>query len=308
MKLVFAGTPQFAAVSLEALLRASHEVTLVLTPPDRPAGRGLKAQPLAVKQLALDRGLPLLQPAALEDPATLNAIAAARPVVVVVAAYGLILPPALLALPPRGCLNVHASLLPRWRGAAPIQRALLAGDSTTGITIMQMDRGLDTGPILLQEAIAIAPGDTAGTLHDKLAMLGARLLVRALAASPAPKPQDGGIATYATRIGRGEAEIDWRNTAAEIERQVRAFDPVPGAQTRHEGRALKIWRARIERGVSAAPGTVCAAESGGIVVACGSDGLRITELQRAGGKRLAAGAFLSGFSLARGARFGSRDG
>jgi methionyl-tRNA formyltransferase len=308
LKLVFAGTPEFAAVSLEALLRASHEVTLVLTRPDQPAGRGLKAQPLAVKQLALDRGLPLLQPAALEDPATLNAIAAARPVVVVVAAYGLILPPALLALPPRGCLNVHASLLPRWRGAAPIQRALLAGDSTTGITIMQMDHGLDTGPILLQEAIAISPDDTAGTLHDKLATLGARLLVRALEASPAPKPQDGGIATYATRIGRGEAEIDWRNTAAEIERQVRAFDPVPGAQTRHEGMALKIWRARIEHGVSAAPGTVCAAESGGIVVACGSDGLLITELQRAGGKRLAARAFLSGFRLARGARFGSRDG
>ena len=308
MKLVFAGTPEFAAVSLEALLRASHEVTLVLTRPDRPAGRGLKAQPLAVKQVALDRGLPLLQPATLEDPATLNAIAAARPVVLVVAAYGLILPPALLALPPRGCLNVHASLLPRWRGAAPIQRALLAGDSTTGTTIMRMDRGLDTGPILLQEAIAIAPGDTAGTLHDKLATLGARLLVRALEASPAPKPQDGSIATYATRIGKGEAEIDWRNTAAAIERQVRAFDPVPGAQTRCEGRALKIWRARIERGVSAAPGTVCEAESGGIVVACGSDGLRITELQRAGGRRLAVRAFLSGFRLARGARFGSRDG
>ncbi|MGH8634069.1 MAG: methionyl-tRNA formyltransferase [Burkholderiales bacterium] len=308
MKLVFAGTPEFAAVSLEGLLRARHEVTLVLTRPDRPAGRGLKPQPSAVKQLALDRDLPLLQPAALVDPATLNAIAAARPAVMVVAAYGLILPPALLALPARGCLNVHASLLPRWRGAAPIQRALLAGDSTTGITIMQMDQGLDTGPIVLQEAIAISSDDTAGTLHDKLAALGARLLLRALEASPAPQPQDGGSATYATRIGRGEAEIDWRNPAAGIERGVRAFDPVPGAHTRHEGVALKIWRARIERGVSAAPGTVCAAQPDGIVVACGSDGLRITELQRAGGKRLAAGAFLSGFRLARGARFGSRDG
>ena len=308
MKLVFAGTPEFAAVSLEALLRARHEVTLVLTRPDRPAGRGLKPQPSAVKQLALGHGLPLLQPPALEDSATLNAIAAAHPAVVVVAAYGLILPLALLALPARGCLNVHASLLPRWRGAAPIQRALLAGDSTTGITIMQMDQGLDTGPIVLQEAVAISPDDTAGTLHDKLAALGARLLLRALEASPAPKPQDGSIATYAMRIGRGEAEIDWRNAAAGIERQVRAFDPVPGAHTRHEGVALKVWRARIERGVSAAPGTVCAAQSDGIVVACGSDGLRITELQRAGGKRLAAGAFLSGFRLARGARFGSRDG
>jgi methionyl-tRNA formyltransferase len=308
LKLVFAGTPEFAAVSLEALLRARHEVALVLTRPDRPAGRGLKPRHLAVKQLALDRGLLLLQPAALDDPATLRAIAAAGPAAWVVAAYGLILPPALLAVPPRGCLNVHASLLPRWRGAAPIQRALLAGDSTTGVTIMQMDPGLDTGPILLQEAVAISPEDTAGTLHDKLAALGARLVVRALETPPAPIPQDGSAATYATRVDRGEAEISWHDTAAEIERRIRAFDPVPGAQTRHEGAVLKIWRADVERGVSAAPGTVCAAEPGGIVVACGSEALRITELQRAGGKRLAARAFLSGFRLARGARFGSRDG
>jgi methionyl-tRNA formyltransferase len=308
VKLVFAGTPEFAAVSLEGLLQAGHEVTLVLTQPDRPAGRGLERQSSAVKQLALDRGLPLLQPAALKDPATLGAIAAARPAAVVVAAYGLMLPPALLALPPRGCLNVHASLLPRWRGAAPLQRALLAGDSTTGITIMQMDQGLDTGPILLQEAIAIASDDTAGTLHDKLALLGARLLVRALEAPSAPRPQDGNVATYAARISKGDAQIDWQRTAAEIERQVRAFDPVPGAQTRHEGVALKIWRARIEHGLSAAPGTVCAAEPGGIVVACGNDGLRITELQRAGGNRLGVRAFLSGFKMVRGARFGSRDG
>jgi len=308
LKLVFAGTPEFAAVSLEGLLQAGHKVALVLTQPDRPAGRGLEPQSSAVKQLALGRGLPLLQPAALKGPATLSAIAAARPEAVVVAAYGLILPPALLALPPRGCLNVHASLLPRWRGAAPIQRALLAGDSTTGITIMQMDQGLDTGPILVQEAIAISPDDTAGTLHDKLAMLGARVLVRALETPPVPRAQDGKVATYAARISKGEAEIDWRKPAVEIERQVRAFDPVPGAQTRHEGVALKVWRARIERGLSAAPGTVCAAEPAGIVVACGSDGLRITELQRAGGKRLAVHAFLSGFRLARGARLGSRDG
>ena len=308
MKLVFAGTPEFAAVSLAGLLQAGHEVALVLTRPDRPAGRGLKPQSSAVKQLALDRGLPLLQPARLEDPATRSAIVAARPSAIVVAAYGLILPPALLSVPPRGCLNVHASLLPHWRGAAPIQRALLAGDSETGITIMQMDPGLDTGPILLQEPIAISADDTAGTLHDKLALLGARLLVRALETPPAPRPQDENAATYAARISTGEAEIDWRRTAAEIERQVRAFDPVPGAQTRHEGVVLKVWSARIEHGVSAAPGTVCAAEPGSIVVACGSDGLRITELQRAGGKRLAVRAFLSGFRLVRGARFGSRDG
>jgi methionyl-tRNA formyltransferase len=307
LKLVFAGTPEFAAVSLAALLRAGHEVALVLTRPDRPAGRGLKPQPSAVKQLALERGLLLLQPATLGDAAALAAIAAARPAVVVVAAYGLILPPALLALPPRGCLNVHASLLPRWRGAAPIQRALLAGDRTTGITIMKMDEGLDTGAILLQEAIAIAPDDTAGSLHDKLAELGARLLVRALEAWPAPVPQDGNAATYAARIGRGEAEIDWRKPAEEIERRIRAFNPAPGAWTRHEGVALKVWRAGIERGVDAAPGTVCVAEPAGIVVACGSEGLRIIELQRAGGKRLTAGAFLSGSRLASGARFGSLD-
>lgn len=307
MKVVFAGTPEFAAISLEALLRAGHEVALVLTRPDRPAGRGLKPQPSAVKQLALERGLALLQPATLDDAATRAAIAAARPAALVVAAYGLILPPALLALPPRGCLNVHASLLPRWRGAAPIQRALLAGDTVTGITIMKMDEGLDTGAILLQEAIAIAPEDTAGSLHDKLAALGARLLVRALEASPTPIAQDGNAATYAARIGRGEAEIDWRKPAEEIERRIRAFNPAPGAWTRHEGVALKIWRAGVEHGVHAAPGSVCAAEPGGIVVACGAEGLRIIELQRAGGRRLTAGAFLSGFRLASGARFGSLD-
>jgi methionyl-tRNA formyltransferase len=307
LKLVFAGTPEFAAVSLEALLRARHDVALVLTRPDRPAGRGLKPQSSAVKRLALERGLPLLQPSTLGDAATLAAVAAARPAALVVAAYGLILPPALLALPPLGCLNVHASLLPRWRGAAPIQRALLAGDKTTGITIMKMDEGLDTGAILLQDATAIAPDDTAGSLHDKLAALGARLIVRALEISPAPVAQDGNSATYAARIGRGEAEIDWRKPAEEIERSIRAFNPAPGAWTRHEGVELKIWRAGIEHGVHAAPGTVCAAEPAGIVVACGSAGLRIMELQRAGGKRLTAGAFLSGFRLASGARFESLD-
>jgi methionyl-tRNA formyltransferase len=308
LKLAFAGTPEFAAVSLEALVRARHEVALVLTQPDRPAGRGLKPQPSAVKQLALERGLPLLQPSKLADPATLSAVADARPEAIVVAAYGLILPAALLAVPPRGCLNVHASLLPRWRGAAPIQRALLAGDSTTGITIMQMDEGLDTGPILLQEAIAITPDDTAGSLHDKLAALGARLLLRALDAPATPVAQDANAATYAARIARSEADIEWREPAAAIERRVRAFNPVPGAQTRHTGAVLKIWRAGLEHGIHAAPGTVCAAGPAGIVVACGTDALRITELQRAGGKRLAAGAFLAGYKLASGARFESRDG
>ena len=308
MKLVFAGTPEFAAVSLEALLAARHEVTLVLTQPDRPAGRGLKSQPSEVKRLALRRGLGILQPATLKDPAAQAVLAQARPEAIVVVAYGLLLPPAVLALPDRGCINVHASLLPRWRGAAPIQRALLAGDDETGITIMQMDAGLDTGAILLQKALAIAPGDTTGTLHDRLGALGAKLLLQVLASHPAPHPQDSAGATYAARIGKEEAGIDWAKPAAEIERQVRAFDPAPGAQTRCDGATLKIWRARVERGEAGAAGTVRDAGAAGIVVACGRDALRITELQRAGGKRLPVQAFLSGFKLAPGARFGNAGG
>lgn len=308
MKLVFAGTPEFAAVSLRALLAARHEVTLVLTQPDRPAGRGLKSQPSVVKRLAVEHRLDTLQPATLKDPAAQGAVAQARPEAIVVAAYGLMLPPAVLALPARGCINVHASLLPRWRGAAPIQRALLAGDASTGITIMQMDAGLDTGPILLQEALAISHSDTSGTLHEKLGALGAKLLIQALASNPAPRPQDAAAATYAARIAKEEATIDWRKPAAEIERLVRAFDPAPGAQTRCDGVTLKIWRARVEPGAAGAAGTVSAAGADGIVVACGRDALRITELQRAGGKRLPAQAFLSGFKLAPGARLGAVDG
>jgi methionyl-tRNA formyltransferase len=308
MKLVFAGTPEFAAVSLDALLAARHEVTLVLTQPDRPAGRGLKSQPSEVKRLAQRRGLAILQPATLKDPAAQAAVAQARPEAIVVAAYGLLLPPVLLALPGRGCINVHASLLPRWRGAAPIQRALLAGDDETGITIMQMDAGLDTGAILLQKALAISPSDTTGTLHDRLGALGAKLLLQALASNPAPRPQDSAAATYAARIGKDEAGIDWARPAAEIERQVRAFDPVPGAQTRCDGVTLKIWRARVEPGAAGAAGTVRDTGPGGIVVACGRGALRITELQRAGGKRLPAQAFLSGFKLAPGARLGTTGG
>jgi methionyl-tRNA formyltransferase len=307
MKLVFAGTPEFAAAALAALLDAGHEIGLVLTQPDRPAGRGLKVQPSAVKVLAQARGLRILQPAAL-DGAVQAAVSEVQPAAMIVAAYGLIVPPALLQLPPRGCLNVHASLLPRWRGAAPIQRAILAGDARTGITIMQMDAGLDTGPILLQEELSIAADETAGTLHDRLAALGAGLIVRALATRPEPQPQDESRATYARKLRREEADIDWRRPAGEIERQVRAFDPVPGAQTHLGGSAVKIRRARVEPGVTGVPGTVRACEPSGIVVACGRDGLRVTELQRAGGKRLAAGEFLAGFRVAVGAQFGAGNG
>jgi methionyl-tRNA formyltransferase len=308
MKLVFAGTPEFAAVSLAALLAARHEVTLVLTQPDRPAGRGLRPQPSAVKRLALEHGLTVAQPATLKDPAVAQPLAAAGPQVMVVAAYGLILPPALLAIPARGCVNVHASLLPRWRGAAPIHRALLAGDSETGVTIMQMDAGLDTGAMLLQRAIPIRAADTTGTLHDKLAALGAELLIEALAANPAPRAQDAATATYAPRIDKREAEIDWTRPAAEIGRQVRAFDPAPGAQTRLDGTTLKIWRAQVEPVGAGVPGTVSATGSDGIVIACGAQALRITELQRAGGKRLPAQAFLAGHRIERGARLGAGDG
>ena len=308
MNLVFAGTPEFAATSLRALLAAGHEVALVLTQPDRPAGRGLKPQRSAVKRLAEQRGLKVMQPPTLKGADVLAAITAAAPEAIVVAAYGLLLPRALLELPPGGCLNVHASLLPRWRGAAPIQRALLAGDPVTGITIMQMNEGLDTGPIVLQEAIPIAPDDTAGTLHDKLAQLGAELIVRVLASAPVPHPQDGSGATYAARIGKHEAEIDWRRPAVEIERQVRAFNPLPGAQTRLDGTVLKIWRAYAKAGASGEPGTIRTADARGVVVACGSGALRITELQRAGGKRLPAQAFLSGGSLEPGMRLGAGDG
>jgi methionyl-tRNA formyltransferase len=224
----------------------------------------------------------------------------------VVAAYGLLLPAPLLALPAHGCINVHASLLPRWRGAAPIQRALLAGDVETGVTIMQMDEGLDTGAMLLQRSVPVAPQDTGGTLHDKLATLGAQLLVEALATRPAPRAQDAAAATYAPRITKGDAEINWAISAAAIERQIRAFDPVPGAQTTLAGDPLKIWRARVVPVTGAAPGTVCAAGPEGIVVACGNEGLCITELQRAGGKRLAVQPFLSGFRLASGTRLGGR--
>ena len=304
MKLIFAGTPAFAVPALEGLLAAGHEVVLVLTQPDRPAGRGLQPQPSAVKQFALARGLSLAQPANLKDPQLQQQLRKLQAEAMTVAAYGLIVPPTVLAIPRRGCINIHASLLPRWRGAAPIQRALLAGDSATGITIMQMDQGLDTDAILLQEKIAIDAADTAQTLHDKLAALGARLVVRALAENPAPRPQDDASATYADKIRKQEAMIDWKQPAQFIARQVRAFNPTPGAATACGDVALKIWRAHAVAG-AAVPGEVIAADVAGIVVACGGGALNITELQKAGGKRLPPAAFLAGFALARGARLGA---
>jgi methionyl-tRNA formyltransferase len=280
-------------------------VPLVLTQPDRPAGRGMRSAPGAVKRLALARGLEVFQPETLRDARSLARIAAARPDALAVAAYGLILPPAALDAAPHGAINIHASLLPRWRGAAPIQRALMAGDRETGITIMRMDAGLDTGPMLAQERVPIACEDDAQTLHDRLAALGARMIVVALSnlaagrEHAAPQPESG--ATYARKITKIDTQIDWQGDAGGIERLVRALRPHPGAVTRWRGEALKIWAARCEP-VPGAPGTVLQAGNDGIVVACGKGSLRALELQRAGGRRLAVGEFLRGCLIAVGER------
>ncbi|MBI2308330.1 MAG: methionyl-tRNA formyltransferase [Rhodocyclales bacterium] len=305
MKLIFAGTPEFAAAALAALVDAGHEVALVLTQPDRPAGRGMALQASPVKQLALARGLPVFQPTTLKDPAAQETLAAVAAEAMVVAAYGLILPQAVLDLPRFGCLNIHASLLPRWRGAAPIQRALLAGDAETGVCIMQMEAGLDTGPVLLAEATPIAAADTAATLHDRLAAIGARLIVDALARLPLPaKPQPAAGVTYAAKIDKAESAIDWTQPAAVIDRHIRAFNPFPGAHSTLAGVPVKVWRAVPTAGAGA-PGEVLAANREGIVVACGDGALCIVELQKAGGKRLPAAQFLAGHALAAGGRFGA---
>lgn len=302
MRLIFAGTPEFAARALAALLHAGHELALVLTQPDRPAGRGLRLAPSAVKALALNHGLDVFQPVSLKDEATQARLKALDADAMVVAAYGLILPEAVLAIPRLGAINIHASLLPRWRGAAPIQRAILAGDAQTGISIMQMDRGLDTGPVLAAKALAIGADDDSAILHDKLAETGARLIVTTLGQLErsqivAQVQPDG--ATYAAKITKQEAEIDWREGAPVIARKVRAFNPVPGASSMIGGVAIKIWRAGASD-AAGSPGTVLAVGPQGIVVACGAGALIVHELQRSGGKKLAAAQFLAGFPIAVG--------
>ncbi len=315
MRVIFAGTPEFARVALERLHAARFEIPLVLTQPDRPAGRGMKLQPSPVKQFAQAHGIEVAQPRSLrldgkypEDAAAAKlAIEAAHADVMVVAAYGLILPQWVLEAPRRGCLNIHASLLPRWRGAAPIHRAIEAGDRETGVTIMQMDAGLDTGDMLLTERLPISPEDTTGTLHDKLATLGGRLIVEALELAacggfhPVRQPAEG--VTYAHKIEKAEASIDWTQPALAIERRIRAFDPFPGAVARVRGEAVKVWRAAVmHEPAAAAPGTVVALDGRGIEVACGEGRLQVLELQRAGGKRLPAAEFLRGFPLEVGER------
>jgi methionyl-tRNA formyltransferase len=314
MKIIFAGTPEFARVALERLLAAGFEVPLVLSQPDRPAGRGMKLQASPVKQCALAHGLAVAQPRSLrldgkypEDAAAARqAIEAANADAMVVAAYGLILPQWVLDAPRLGCFNIHASLLPRWRGAAPIHRAIEAGDQHTGVTIMQMDAGLDTGDMLLVERLPIAADDSTGSLHDRLAALGGRLMVEALELAacgglrPVPQPADG--VTYAHKIEKAEAAINWALPAATIERRVRAFNPFPGAGTALAGEAIKVWRAHAEpdNPVAANAGQVLSADPHGIRVATGDGVLVLDELQRAGGKRLPAADFLRGFALTPG--------
>lgn len=284
------------------MLDAGHQIALVLTQPDRPAGRGLKPQASAVKQLALARGLRIEQPSSLKDAVTEHELAQIQADVMVVVAYGLLLPEKILTLPRSGCLNIHASLLPRWRGAAPIQRALLAGDRETGVSIMQMDQGLDTGPVLLDQPVRIEDDDTSQTLHDKLAAVGAQLIVRALLEQPQPVKQDDARATYAAKITKAEARINWERPAREIDRMVRAFNPVPGAQASWNGQLLKIWRAKASDADAALPGTVLKADAEGILVAAGNGALRLLELQRAGGKRHGVKEFLAGMPIPAGSR------
>ncbi|HEX4884775.1 MAG TPA: methionyl-tRNA formyltransferase [Casimicrobiaceae bacterium] len=310
MRVGFAGTPVFAVSALAAIADAGFTIPLVLTRPDKPKGRGLKTEPSPVKAEALRRGLPVIQPATLRTQEGRAAALAVPLDVLVVAAYGLILPPEVLAWPRLGCINIHASRLPRWRGAAPIQRALLAGDPATGVSIMQMDEGLDTGPVIALADVPIEPRETGGSLHDRLADAGAALVVEVLrrierggTIEAAPQPEDGAV--YAKRIDRDDARIDWTRDAEAIDRQVRAFDPVPGAFTTLDGAPLKVWKAAPAAATAQAlPGTVLDASSRGIVVACGRGLLIIEELQPASGRRMTAAAFVAGRGVAAGIRLG----
>ena len=300
-RIIFAGTPDFALASLEALVAAGHIPCAVLTQPDRPAGRGKQLTASPVKTFASEQGLPVLQPATLRDEEQVAALADLEPDVMIVAAYGLILPQPVLDVPRAGCLNVHASLLPRWRGAAPIQAAILAGDEQTGVCLMQMEAGLDTGPVFACEPVAIGERETAGELHDRLAAAGGGLLVThldaILAGSLEAKPQDDALATYAPKIRPADAQLDWQQDAAELERMVRAYSPVPGAWFMAGDERTKCWQARQVDG-DAAPGTVLAAGPGGIVVACGQGALSLERLQRPGKRAVSAGEYAAQVELA----------
>ncbi|WP_454824411.1 methionyl-tRNA formyltransferase [Paraburkholderia xenovorans] len=318
LRVIFAGTPEFAAAALAAIHGAGFPVPLVLTQPDRPAGRGMKLQASPVKRYAQEHGLAVAQPPSLrragkypeQAAAAIGQLRATPHDVMVVAAYGLILPQEVLDIPPLGCINIHASLLPRWRGAAPIHRAIEAGDAETGITLMQMDVGLDTGAMISETRTAISGDDTTATLHDRLAQDGAKLIVEALVElertgrlAATPQPAEG--VTYAEKIGKHEAALDWRRPAAVLARQVRAFDPFPGGVgTLEDGTSIKIWAAiPADAKAGGAPGTIAEVTPEGVVVACGEGALRLTQLQKPGGKRLPVREFLAGSTLAVGQRF-----
>jgi methionyl-tRNA formyltransferase len=318
MRIIFAGTPEFAATALRGLQQHGLDIALVLTQPDRPAGRGMKPLASPVKQLAQHFAIPVLQPVTLKDPQIQAQLAAVNADIMVVVAYGLILPQAVLQIPALGAINIHASLLPRWRGAAPIQRAILAGDSESGICIMQMEAGLDTGPILLSQAVAITADDTAGSLHNRLATLGSEMIVellgglskqkpteRAVALHIAARPQpDQGI-TYAAKILKSEAMIDWQAGNDAVLRQIRAFNPAPGAYAILQGEPVKLWlaQAAAQSPTSKFPATVLQCSDDGIEVATGDGSILLTQLQRPGGKRLNAAEFLRGKSIAPGMSF-----
>ena len=308
MRVIFAGTPEFARSALAALHAAGHEIVGVFTQPDRPAGRGMKLQASAVKQFALAHNLPVVQPHSLkldgkypEEAAAAQAfIAQAQADVMVVAAYGLILPQWVLDAPKHGCLNIHASLLPRWRGAAPIHRAIEAGDAQTGVTIMQMDAGLDTGDMLLEETLPILIQDTTASLHDKLATMGAALIVKALTQvgqfKPVRQPSEG--VTYAHKIEKAEAAIDWTLSAQQLSQRIRAFDPFPGMTAQMAGEMVKVWQAHVlanARASTAKPGTLLAIDESGLQVACGAGVLCLTQLQKPGGKRQPVADFVRHF-------------
>lgn len=311
MKIIFAGTPVFAATALEALIEAGHDIVLILTQPDRPAGRGMKTIANAVKSLAQQHEIAVLQPLTLKTPEMPEQLRLLNADVMVVAAYGMILPEAILKVPRLGCLNIHASLLPRWRGAAPIQRAILAGDAETGITIMQMDEGLDTGAMLLKRNVTIFPDDTTQSLHDKLCLSGAQGIVDALVlleqGKLIPVIQNEEETCYAPKIKKTEAEIDWQQSAEQISRVVRAFNPNPGAYTHFHGDMLKIWQARVIPDHSGNSGEIVRVGQNGIVVACGSGALQIEIIQKPGGRKLSAADFLAGYVIRVGEYFGGAN-
>lgn len=307
MKIIFAGTPHFAEQALQALLEKKENVVAVLTQPDRPAGRGMQLKPSPVKQLALDKGLPVLQPKTLRNPEVQQQLVELEADLMIVAAYGLILPKAVLDIPRLGCLNIHASLLPRWRGAAPIQRAILAGDEKTGITIMQMDEGLDTGDMLYKLDCPIAPNDTSGVLHDKLAKLGATAITNALALLRQNKaikePQNNQLVTYAAKLTKEESQIDWSQDAEAIVRAIRGYNPFPGASSTFNEIPIKIWQAKKCDGFTGNPGEVLSVNKEGLVVACGAGAVSLEMLQKPNAKALPTLAFLQGFSIKTGDRF-----